>query len=67
MEKKNLKTISNAELDQVTGGRGAARTGGNACASITNPNECIQAGCCWYENVACVSPSNVIRGVDSKS
>lgn len=67
MEKKNLKTISNAELDQVTGGRGAAQTGGNACASITNPNECIQAGCCWYENVACVDASSVNKGMMANS
>ena len=62
MEKKNLKEINDAELEQVNGGRGAA--GGSKCASINSAAACIDAGCCWYENVACVEPSNVIRGME---
>lgn len=60
MEKKNLKALNDAELEQVAGGRGA----GSKCASISSADACIEAGCCWYENVACVEPSNVIRGME---
>ena len=67
MEKKNLKTISDAELEQATGGCWGGQKGGSACASIFNSDECTQAGCCWYENVACVDASSVNKGMMANS
>lgn len=56
--KKGLRPVSDAELDQVTGGRHIVLFVGAPCPTLKDKDSCSQNGCKWdEENLKCVNKS----------